>query len=53
MNKWERLHRQAERYKEMYPRHRMELISMDDPYSPVPPVQEERCNMWTMHLRSE
>ena len=38
MNKWERLHRQAERYKEMYPPGtRMELISMDDPYSPVPP----------------
>ena len=38
MNEWERLHRQAERYKEMYPPGtRMELISMDDPYAPVPP----------------
>lgn len=38
MNKWERLHRQAERYKEIYPPDtRMELISMDDPYAPVPP----------------
>lgn len=38
MNEWERLHRQAERYKKMYPPGtRLELISMDDPYSPVPP----------------
>lgn len=38
MNEWERLHRQAKRYKEMYsPGTRLELISMDDPYAPVPP----------------
>ena len=38
MNEWERLNRQAERYKEMYPPGtRLELISMDDPYAPVPP----------------
>lgn len=38
MNEWERLHRQAKRYKEMYPPGtRLELISMDDPYAPVPP----------------
>lgn len=37
MNEWERLHRQAKRYKEMYPPGtRLELISMDDPYAPVP-----------------
>ena len=38
MHKCARLHSQAERYKEMYPPGtRTELISMDDPYSPVPP----------------
>lgn len=38
MNEWERLNRLAERYKEMYPPGtRLELISMDDPYAPVPP----------------
>lgn len=38
MNEWERLHQQAKRYKEMYPPGtRLELISMDDPYAPVPP----------------
>ena len=38
MNEWERLNRQAKRYKEMYPPGtRLELISMDDPYAPVPP----------------
>lgn len=38
MNEWERLHRQAKRYKETYPPGtRLELISMDDPYAPVPP----------------
>ena len=38
MNEWEHLNRQAKRYKEMYPPGtRLELISMDDPYAPVPP----------------
>ena len=38
MNEWERLHKQAKQYKEMYPPGtRLELISMDDPYAPVPP----------------
>ena len=37
MNEWERLHRQAKRYKEMYPPGtRLELISMDDPHASVP-----------------
>ena len=37
MNEWERLHRQAERYKELYPPGtRLMLLSMEDPYAPVP-----------------
>lgn len=36
MNDWERLHRQAERYKQSYPPGtRVMLLSMKDPYSPV------------------
>ena len=36
MNDWERLHRQAERYKQSYPPGtRVMLLSMNDPYSPV------------------
>ena len=36
MNKWERLHRQAERYKQSYPPGtRVMLLNMNDPYSPV------------------
>ena len=37
MNDWERLHRQAERYKQSYPPGtRVMLLNMNDPYSPVP-----------------
>lgn len=36
MNEWERLHRQAERYKQSYPPGtRVMLLNMNDPYSPV------------------
>lgn len=36
MNEWDRMSRQAQRYKDMYPKGtRLELISMDDPFSPV------------------
>ena len=36
MNDWERLHRQAERYKQSYPPGtRVMLLNMNDPYSPV------------------
>ena len=36
MNDWERLHRQAERYKQSYPPGtRVILLNMNDPYSPV------------------
>ena len=36
MNEWERLHRQAERYKLSYPPGtRVMLLNMNDPYSPV------------------
>ena len=36
MNDWERLHRQAERYKQSYPPGtRVMLLSMNDPYSTV------------------
>ena len=36
MNDWDRMSRQAQRYKEMYPRGtRLELLSMDDPYAPI------------------
>lgn len=38
MNEWERMRRMAQRTKESYPvGTRLELISMDDPYAPVPP----------------
>jgi len=38
MNSFERERQKAKMYKEMYPAGtRIELISMDDPYSPVPP----------------
>ncbi len=37
MNEYERQHRRAESIKQMYPQGtRIELISMKDPYSPVP-----------------
>ena len=37
MNDWERLNRQAQRYKESYPPGtRVMLLSMEDPWSPVP-----------------
>ena len=36
MNDWERLHRQAERYKQSYPPGtRVMLLNMNDPQSPV------------------
>ena len=36
MSDWERLHRQAERYKQSYPLGtRVMLLNMNDPYSPV------------------
>jgi hypothetical protein len=36
MNDWERATRKAKMYKEMYPKGtRLELISMEDPYSPI------------------
>ena len=36
MNDWERLHRQAEEYKESYPPGtRVMLLHMNDPYHPV------------------
>ena len=38
MNDWERLHRQAERYKQSYPpgtRVMLLKLNMNDPYSPV------------------
>ena len=36
MNEWERLHRQAEKYKQSYPPGtRVMLLNMNDPYSPV------------------
>ena len=36
MNDWERLHRQAERYKQSYPPGtRVMLLNMNDPYYPV------------------
>lgn len=38
MNEYERLSRQAKRIKETYPPGtRIELISMEDPFAPVPP----------------
>ncbi len=38
MNEWEKLKREAQRYKEMYPvGTRLVLESMDDPYAPVAP----------------
>ena len=38
MNEWARLSREAKVYKEMYPKGtRLELINMDDPFSPVEP----------------
>ena len=37
MNDWERLSRQAQRYKENYPPGtRVMLLSMEDPWAPVP-----------------
>ena len=37
MNEWERLSQQAQRYKESYPPGtRIMLISMEDPWAPVP-----------------
>lgn len=37
MNQFERLHRQAQRIKENYPPGtRIELISMEDPFAPIP-----------------
>lgn len=37
MNEYERLRRQAERYREIYPPGtRVLLLGMDDPYTPVP-----------------
>lgn len=37
MNEWERMHRMAQSTKAAYPiGTRLELISMDDPYTPVP-----------------
>ena len=37
MNEWERNSRMAKRYKESYPPGtRIMLLSMDDPYAPVP-----------------
>ena len=37
MNEWERLRRQAQRYKENYPPGtRVMLLSMEDPWAPVP-----------------
>ena len=37
MNEWERLSRQAQRYKESYPPGtRVMLLSMEDPWAPVP-----------------
>ena len=37
MNEWERMHRQAQRIKENYPPGtRVMLLSMEDPWSPVP-----------------
>ena len=37
MNEWERLRRQAQRYKESYPSGtRVMLLSMEDPWAPVP-----------------
>lgn len=54
MNEWERLHKQAKQYKEMYPPGtRLELISMDDPYDSMPPGQKEPCSMWMTRLKSE
>lgn len=36
MNEWERMHRQAQIYKDAYPPGtRLMLLSMNDPYSPV------------------
>ena len=36
MNDWERLHRQAEEYKESYPPGtRVMLLHMNDPYHPI------------------
>ena len=44
ISEWERLHREAARYKEMYPKGtRVVLGHMDDPYSAVPPGQ---FKMW-------
>lgn len=38
ISEWERLHREAARYKEMYPKGtRVVLEHMDDPYPTVPP----------------
>ena len=38
ISEWERLHREAARYKEMYPKGtRVVLEHMDDPYPAVPP----------------
>lgn len=37
MNDWERMRRQAQRYKESYPPGtRVMLLSMEDPWAPVP-----------------
>ena len=39
MNDWERLHRQAEEYKESYPPGtRVMLLHMNDPYHPIDDV---------------
>ena len=38
MNDWAKLTREAQKYKEMYPKGtRIELISMDDPFAPIEP----------------
>lgn len=56
MNEWEMMSRKAKMYKEMYPKGtRIELISMNDPFAPVPSGTKGtvECvdDMGTIHMK--
>lgn len=56
MNDWEMMSRKAKMYKEMYPKGtRIELISMEDPYAPVPSGTKGTVvcvdDMGTIHMK--
>ena len=56
MNDWARMERMAKVYKEMYPKGtRLELISMEDPYSPIESGTKGTVvfvdDMGTIHMR--